>query len=94
MISIFLHPNNYQHDQQHRTKKHRPSASGALSIKQGIILFLACFITAWPIAIMLGLTFSLILIAYFFLTVFYSVYLKKLLLVDVIVLAEFKSKKG
>ena len=74
-------------DRQHRTKKHRPLASGALSIRQGVVLFCVCFVTAWPIAMAVGSTFSLALACYFLLTILYSLYFKKLLLIDILLLS-------
>lgn len=74
-------------DRKHQTKKNRPFASGALSIQQGIFLIPFLYIASLVIAFYLPLQFLSILALYFILTFLYSFYLKKLLLVDVFVLA-------
>lgn len=74
-------------DRNHQTKKNRPFASGILSIQQGIFLVPFLCITSLAIALYLPFKFLLILAIYFILTFLYSFYLKKLLLVDVFILA-------
>jgi 4-hydroxybenzoate polyprenyltransferase len=74
-------------DRQHRSKCYRPFASGSLSIFQGLLLFLACFVVAWGVACQLSVHFQMVLAGYFVLTLLYSLWLKQQLLVDVIVLS-------
>ncbi|MEQ9495431.1 MAG: UbiA family prenyltransferase [Deltaproteobacteria bacterium] len=75
-------------DRQHRTKKNRPFASGALSIPFGLLMF--------PLAMGSGIGLSLVflplkftgaLLGYLVLTTAYSVWLKRKLMVDVLMLA-------
>ena len=77
-----------QDDRHHLTKRNRPFASGALSIKTGIILFplllVGSFVGAY---LLLPLYFLFALTIYYMLTVLYSFSLKRLVIIDVIVLA-------
>ena len=74
-------------DRKHPTKKNRPFASGALSIKLGIILIFLLLTISLIIAItLLSISFLAILILYMILTTAYSVALKQIMLIDVIVL--------
>jgi 4-hydroxybenzoate polyprenyltransferase len=74
-------------DRHHPTKRHRPFAAGHLSLKAGLIalpfLCLSAFILGWS----LSLQFTAVLGFYFIATLAYSFFLKRLLLVDVFVLA-------
>jgi 4-hydroxybenzoate polyprenyltransferase len=75
-------------DRRHPLKSGRPFASGALSLRHGVALF-GVLVTA-GFAIASGATparFTGILAVYLVVTTLYSVYFKRLLLVDVIVLA-------
>ena len=74
-------------DRLHHRKKWRPLASGCLSIKHGALLGLTCFALACILATMLPLHFQLILMFYLVVTVLYSFWLKRVLLVDVITLS-------
>lgn len=74
-------------DRQHKTKKYRILASNALSPIQGVFMGLFCFIAAWIIAIPLSPLFKCIMVAYFVITSLYSFWLKRKLLLDVIVLS-------
>lgn len=76
------------HDRLHKTKVNRPLASGALAIPIAWI--------SWPILLFAGFalsvlilppTFSLILAGYLFLTTAYSLGLKRIAILDVVVLA-------
>lgn len=75
-------------DRLHPHKRHRPFAAGALPIKVGVftapLLLAGSFIVA---AMLLPLHFSLLLGAYFVLTTAYSFHLKRVLIIDVLVLA-------
>lgn len=75
-------------DRQHATKRFRPLASGDVPIKAALIilplLLLGSFAGA---ALLLPLQFSLVLAAYYALTLAYSLGLKRVTTVDVIVLA-------
>ena len=75
-------------DRRHPKKKERPFASGTLSIHLGLfghpVLILGSFFLAW---ISLPSSFLIILIFYALTTITYSIYLKKLMMVDVLTLA-------
>lgn len=74
-------------DRKHATKRKRPLASGVLPIPQGILLSAGLMVVGLGIAFTVNLAFVSVLLAYLFLTVFYSFKLKKMQTVDVIVLA-------
>jgi 4-hydroxybenzoate polyprenyltransferase len=74
-------------DRRHTTKKHRPFASGRKSIGSGILLAVICLAASAVIAVFLPYAFSTALVAYFLITSLYSLYLKRLLVVDVLALA-------
>ncbi|HPI20957.1 MAG TPA: UbiA family prenyltransferase [Candidatus Kapabacteria bacterium] len=75
-------------DRKHPTKKNRPFASGKLPVSYGYILAPLFFIISLAIAILaLNIQFILILISYIILTTLYSLILKKLYIVDIIVLS-------
>ncbi|WP_040259770.1 UbiA family prenyltransferase [Pseudomonas massiliensis] len=75
-------------DRHHRTKRNRPFASGRLRLGHGLLavplLLTAAFGAA---AMLLPWQFSAVLGAYYLLTLAYSLYLKRQMTVDVIVLA-------
>ena len=75
-------------DRRHPRKKHRPFASGQLSIPFGIILAMSCLLAGVLLAFLLPQSFLLVLAAYLTLTTGYSFYLKQFVLLDVIVLAQ------
>jgi 4-hydroxybenzoate polyprenyltransferase len=74
-------------DRKHPKKQHRPLASGILSQKNaGIgVIILAVFV--FPASFVLDLVFGLIISAYFLLMVAYSMVLKRIPLLDVMVIA-------
>jgi 4-hydroxybenzoate polyprenyltransferase len=74
-------------DRLHDTKKQRPFASGRMSIGSGIFLALACLAGSAVIAGFVPRAFATALATYLILTSLYSLYLKRLLVVDVLTLA-------
>ena len=75
-------------DRHHKTKCHRPFASGRLPIGAGIIAFPLLLAAAFGgSALLLPWAFSGTLVAYYILTLVYSLYLKRQMAVDVIALA-------
>jgi 4-hydroxybenzoate polyprenyltransferase/phosphoserine phosphatase len=75
-------------DRAHRTKRRRPLASGALPVAWGPPLFVALLALSFGLAALLGsFGFSFMLAVYFVATLAYSFYLKRLTLLDVLVLA-------
>jgi 4-hydroxybenzoate polyprenyltransferase len=75
-------------DRAHATKRNRPFASGALPVKLGPPIFFLLLTAAFGLAMYkLPSKFSLMLAIYFVGTVSYSLYFKRRLLLDVLVLA-------
>ena len=74
-------------DRQHPQKKKRPMASGALPISLGLVLVLGCLVAISICAVFLPLPFAFVLCLYLTLTLGYSFYLKRVVVVDVILLA-------
>jgi len=74
-------------DRLHPTKKNRPVASGRLSKKPAIIYVIILSIFSLLASYLLSPKLSLILIAYTLLFLAYSLWLKKILIVDVLVIA-------
>jgi 4-hydroxybenzoate polyprenyltransferase/phosphoserine phosphatase len=75
-------------DRHHPVKRKRPLASGALPLTWGISLFpvllVGAFAAAW---LFLPWRFSVVLVGYYALTLAYSMFLKRQVMVDVVVLA-------
>jgi 4-hydroxybenzoate polyprenyltransferase len=76
-----------EEDRRHATKKDRPFASGQISIGSGILLALACLSASAVLAGFISYPFVIALTIYLFLTSSYSLFLKRLLVVDVLTLA-------
>lgn len=77
-------------DRRHPRKKDRPFASGALSISAGMgMIPVFLFLSALLSYVLLPQPFMFILILYFILTVSYSLFIKKTVLIDVILLSLF-----
>jgi len=74
-------------DRQHPTKCNRPLASGRLPILNGLLLTPVLLIVAFAIALQLPLMFALTLAFYLLVTTAYSLLLKRVAMLDVIVLA-------
>lgn len=76
-------------DQQHPTKKKRPIASGQLSLQTAWAAGIGLLLVSLPLAYFLSLEFLAICVIYFVLNLGYSVKLKHIPLIDVLVLASF-----
>jgi len=75
-------------DRQHPTKRERPFASGSLQIQTGIVLAPLLIAGALLIAApLLSSLFTALLCSYFLLTMAYSLYFRRKLLLDVLTLA-------
>ena len=75
-------------DRSHTTKRHRPFASGALSLRTGYLL--APLLIATSLVVAAGLEapgFLALLLLYIGLTTAYSAYLKRIVVLDVLLLA-------
>jgi 4-hydroxybenzoate polyprenyltransferase/phosphoserine phosphatase len=78
-------------DREHPWKKDRPFAAGQLSISEGVFVSFALLGFALGLGFVLNPTFGLALVGYAALTMLYSLYLKKVALLDVFVLSSFYS---
>lgn len=75
-------------DRHHHSKRHRPFAAGRLSIKSGLIAFPILLIISFAgAALLLHWQFTGVLLAYYVLTLVYSLSLKRQMAVDVLALA-------
>lgn len=74
-------------DRQHPQKKHRPFAAGDLSISLGLWGIPLLLLSSFALALNMSIQFSAVLGVYFFITVSYSFCCKKIVLLDVILLA-------
>lgn len=76
-----------QADRQHPEKSKRPLAAGDLSIPNAFLLFAAAVFCCLTVSSLLTVPARLCVLIYFGCTIFYSSYLKKRLMVDVVALA-------
>ncbi|MEZ5526429.1 MAG: UbiA family prenyltransferase [Gammaproteobacteria bacterium] len=74
-------------DRQHRSKCQRPFAAGDIPLASGLVLSPLLLLSAFGIATVLPRAFVVILALYYLCTGLYSFVLKKIMLVDVILLA-------
>ncbi len=78
-------------DREHPWKKERPFAAGEISIPEGLIASFILLSLALGLGFLLDVQFGLALLGYAALTMLYSLYLKKIALLDVFVLSSFYS---
>ncbi len=78
-------------DREHPWKKERPFAAGAISIPEGLLAALILLSSALGLGFFLDVQFGLALLGYATLTMLYSLYLKKIALLDVFILSSFYS---
>ena len=75
------------HDRAHPEKRHRPFAAGIIPVSHGAIYFLFVAALSLALSILLPPAFLIALAGYFCLSLSYSLYLKRKLMVDVVALA-------
>jgi 4-hydroxybenzoate polyprenyltransferase/phosphoserine phosphatase len=78
-------------DREHPWKNKRPFAAGDISIPEGLLASLILLSSSLGLGLFLEVRFGLALVAYAALTMTYSLYLKKIALIDVFVLSSFYS---
>jgi 4-hydroxybenzoate polyprenyltransferase/phosphoserine phosphatase len=78
-------------DREHPWKKERPFAAGEISIPEGLLAASVLLLAAVGMGLLLDLQFGLALVGYSALTMLYSLYFKKIALLDVFVLSSFYS---
>jgi len=74
-------------DRQHPTKRNRPIAAGKLSIRAAWALAVVLLLISFPVAYWLSPAFAFITLLYLALNLFYSLWLKHVVLLDIILLA-------
>ena len=76
-------------DRAHPWKNKRPLAAGDVSIPAGLLVSLVFLLTALPGGFLLGRNFGMVLAGYTLLTMWYSIHLKQVVLLDAFVLSSF-----
>jgi 4-hydroxybenzoate polyprenyltransferase len=76
-------------DRRHPKKRLRPLASGAVSARTAIILVSVLILSGVAVSLFLSRPFIWIVVGYFAVSVFYSLWFKKIILMDVMTLALF-----
>ncbi|MDA9649536.1 UbiA family prenyltransferase [Alphaproteobacteria bacterium] len=76
-----------QEDRAHLTKRERPFASGTLEIKNGLISAISMMCIGLLIAFALSFNFGLMLIGYTVVSFTYSLYLKRIMVLDTLILS-------
>jgi len=74
-------------DRLHSSKQHRPFACGDLPVKVGLLVFPLFVFAGIGLSLLLPFDFTMILCAYFALTLAYSFYVKRIVILDVMLLA-------
>lgn len=74
-------------DRQHPRKRHRPFASGAVPVWLGLAIAPCLLVLAIALAFLVGVNFLLWMLLYFAITTAYSLYLKRLMIIDCLTLA-------
>jgi len=74
-------------DRLHPIKQKRPLASGQLSKETAIIAGVVLFLLVFPTSFLLNINFGLIISGYFILMLAYSLWLKRIPIIDVMVIA-------
>lgn len=77
------------HDRKHPKKKNRPIAAGDLSMFSAYAVLSVCFLAGGGLALGFGTTFIFVATLYIVLNLLYSFYLKKVIILDVILLMSF-----
>ncbi|TVY09778.1 decaprenyl-phosphate phosphoribosyltransferase [Paenibacillus cremeus] len=74
-------------DLLHPTKKYRPIASGLISKRNAIIIMNLIWLIALPLSITFSIKFFIILLLYLLIQIFYCLYLKHIVIIDVLCIA-------
>jgi len=76
-----------ERDRKHPLKKERPLASGRMSIQAGWVLYSVLSITSLILAFLLRRDFGYVLLIYIVLQIFYSLFLKNVVILDVFIIS-------
>ena len=74
-------------DRHHHKKKHRPFAAGTIDVQNGLVVMVGLMVASLGLALLLPVGFQLCLLAYLVSTLLYSLLLKRVASLDVILLA-------
>lgn len=74
-------------DRRHHSKKFRPIASGEISYLNSLFLFLAMVLLSFGLGVFAGMAFVNVVLAYWFLNLFYTLYLKRQVVLDILILS-------
>jgi len=74
-------------DRKHPKKCNRPLAAGTVPIQHGVIMMVAFLIFAFAISLLMPFWFTIVLAIYYATTLTYSLFLKSMLLIDIMTLA-------
>jgi 4-hydroxybenzoate polyprenyltransferase len=74
-------------DRNHPRKRNRPIASGKLSVTAAVVTVIVILLLTVPLSFLLSTGFGIISLAYFFLMLAYSKWLKHISLIDVFIIA-------
>ncbi len=86
-VYIFNDFHDIKEDRLHPKKKHRPLASGVITKPQSIVIMLILLLLGFALASKLPLLVTIIMVAYVVMNIFYTLYLKKVALLDVTIIA-------
>ena len=88
-VYVFNDIVDVDHDRKHPKNKSRPIANGNLSIFSAYSILLVCFLIGGWLALGLGTPFIILTTIYIVLNLLYSFYLKKVIILDVILIMSF-----
>ena len=86
-VYIFNDIMDVESDRKHPLKSARPIASGKMSISTATLLFVIFAVIALGLSFLLNTIFALTALSYFILNLLYSVYLKNVVIIDVMSIA-------
>jgi 4-hydroxybenzoate polyprenyltransferase len=86
-VYVFNDIHDRDSDRNHPVKKNRPIASGRVSVKSAWILFSFLIFIAIVLSYIMNSYVSAVISSYVILNVFYTIYLKELVVIDVMIIA-------
>lgn len=87
LVYIINDLTDIQSDRLHPKKRHRPLASGKLTRRAALVSVIILALLVFPLAFLVDLSLGLILSGYFILMLAYSLWLKHVALIDVMIIA-------
>lgn len=78
---------DYHRDREHPLKKNRPIAAGYLSRPAAVLISVILIIISVILSVIISYLLSLVLVSYIILNLFYSLYLKEIIILDIISIA-------